>query len=112
MNALQEILLVLLVVAAIGTVKTSDYAVCDDETQVKLSILFGMHQNLMMKEISAKELEKSIVETEQLLNITQQRAEEIHTSILNTTTQELEDLGDSNICENGFARDCCKVYNI
>ena len=102
---------------AIGSVNASEHEACDAETQVSLSMLYALQHNYMLKESAISDLEKTLVETAELLSITYQQAEEVHALIQNMTTEALEELEVSKICDYNIASDCCKViymiaYNV
>ena len=98
--------------------------VCDNNARVKLSVLNGLREHHTMKEIRVHELEReaeeaqdkireaemALVEIRTQIDTTREEAEDIKTLVKNTTTPELEEIEELEICsEDGFVADCCQV---
>ena len=98
--------------------------VCDNDARVKLSVLNGLREQHVLKEIRIRELEKevdntqdkmdeiklAVVKMQRKINATHKEADGIETSMANMTTPELEQIEKLEICsEDGFVADCCEV---
>ena len=98
--------------------------VCDSDSRVKLSVLNGLREHHVMKEIQVHELktevdeaqnkineaESAMLKIKRKINTTRDEADQIKTWMENMTTPELEQLEELEICsEDGFVADCCEV---
>ena len=108
---------------------SSNARVCDNESRVKLSVLHGLNKHHRMKEVRIHEFEReataALEETErkaveaqmevaklqERVNKTYNEAEELVMKMENTTSPELEELEEQQICsDDSFVVDCCQVH--
>ena len=101
--------------------------VCDNDSHVKLSVLNGLREHHVMKEIRVHELkievdesqnklneaESAMLKMKRKINTTRDEADQIKTMMENMTTPQLEQLEELQICsEAGFVADCCEVNHL
>ena len=114
---LQETLLAVVVVIIpllLGVAGSSQHHnVCDNESRVKLSVLYALRQNYALKELRIKEFERQVealARSQTHLNTAHTEAEELQAKIDNMTTSELQELETLQTCSvDGFLDDCCQV---
>ena len=121
---LQVVFLAVLLFLIKGAEMSPNQMVCDSDSRVKLSVLNGLREQHVLKEIRVHELEREVDEArkqindaevelgkmQRKINTTLEEAEGIEKSMANMTTPELEQLEELEICsEAGFVADCCQV---